>query len=298
LDFEKKTLKLMAPEDVDFRGADAVKLRGEAWGSRRNGVVLLAHGAGQTRHAWAGAAERLAAAGWRGIALDLRGHGESAWSPSGDYRLEAFARDLALVGETLTAEGARPHLVGASLGGLAGLMVETHISPGAFASLTLVDIVPRMDASGVERIMAFMSAHAFEGFDSIEQAGETIAAYLPHRPKPRDFRGLSKNLRAGADGRFRWHWDPRFVTSVRETRREHTLEEFEQRLPRLALPVHLIRGRMSELVPEEAVSSFLEAVPGTHFTDIADAGHMIAGDRNDVFCDAVLTFLNGLSRQP
>ncbi len=286
----------MAPEPVCFFSPDEVELRGEAWGSPEHGVVLLAHGAGQTRHAWAGAARRLAGAGWRSVALDLRGHGESAWAASGDYRLEAFGTDLAEVAKSLASTDKKPHLVGASLGGLAGLLVETLLSPGSFASLTLVDIVPRMDASGVDRIMAFMGAQADHGFDSIEQASDMIAAYMPNRPRPRELSGLAKNLRAGPDGRFRWHWDPRFVTSVRETRREHTLEALERTLAALTLPVHLVRGRMSELVPEEAARAFINAIPGACYTDIADAGHMVAGDRNDVFCDAVLAFLDRISR--
>ncbi|MEZ5994167.1 MAG: alpha/beta fold hydrolase [Hyphomonadaceae bacterium] len=281
----------MIPEKIRFASAEGIELLGDRLGTATRGTVLFAHGAGQTRHAWASAATRLARQGWHVISLDLRGHGESGWPESGNYRLGAFADDLAKVGEAITANDRRPHLVGASLGGLAGLMVETHVAPGVFASLTLVDIVPQMNPVGVERIMAFMGAHADEGFSSVEQASALISAYLPHRPKPRDLSGLSKNLRLGEDGRYRWHWDPRFVASVRETRQEHNLEDFEKRLTGLTLPLHLVRGRMSELVPEDAVRSFLAAAPTAHYSDIADAGHMVAGDRNDAFCEAVENFL-------
>ncbi|WP_135212832.1 alpha/beta fold hydrolase [Vitreimonas flagellata] len=284
----------MGPENLRFAVAEGVQLLGDCRGSGVRGTILLAHGAGQTRHAWAGTATRLAGQGWRVISLDLRGHGDSDWPADGNYRLTAFADDLAKVAQTLAENAPRPHLVGASLGGLAGLMVETHVAPGVFASLTLVDIVPQMDPRGVERIMAFMTQNADAGFASVEQASALISAYLPHRPKPRDLSGLSKNLRLGGDGRYRWHWDPRFVASVRETRQEHNLEEFEQKLAGLSLPLHLVRGRMSELVPEDAVRSFLAAAPNAHFTDIADAGHMVAGDRNDAFCDAVAEFLSRL----
>lgn len=271
-----------------FVGDEDVRLVADLFGAARRGVVVLAHGGGQTRHAWAKAGERIAAAGWLAIALDLRGHGESGWSPSGDYRLTRFARDLALVAKQI---GERPHLVGASLGGLAGLMAETHTDPGAFASLTLVDITPRMEPAGVARVVGFMADRSENGFSNLEEAADVIARYLPHRPRPQDLSGLAKNLRKGEDGRYRWHWDPRFITSVVETRATHSMDEFEARASELRLPLHLIRGRMSELVSEEAARAFLETAPHAKFSDVANAGHMVAGDRNDAFTEAVLGFL-------
>lgn len=277
---------------ICLSGVDEIPLVADSLGAGRRGVVLLAHGAGQTRRAWAGTASRLAAEGWRAVALDLRGHGDSGWAADGNYRLERFAGDLARAGKALSTDTRRPHLVGASLGGLAGLMAETHVAPGVFASLTLVDITPRMEASGVERVLAFMADRLHEGFDSVEDASGAISTYLPHRTKGGDLTGLAKNLRLGADGRYRWHWDPRFIASVLESRNEHNIAEFEQRLGEIELPLHLIRGRMSDLVSEDNVRAFLTAAPRARFTDIAGASHMVAGDRNDAFCEAVLAFLN------
>jgi non-heme chloroperoxidase len=48
---------------------------------------------------------------------------------------------------------------------------------------------------------------------------------------------------------------------------------------------------MSDILSEEGVRIFLEQVPHAKYADITDAGHMVAGDRNDVFCDAVMRFL-------
>jgi pimeloyl-ACP methyl ester carboxylesterase len=277
-----------APERRIFTGDEEVPLVADVFGTPKRGFVILAHGGGQTRHAWAKAGQRIGAAGWSAIVLDLRGHGESGWSPSGDYRLTRFARDLALVAKQI---GQKPHLVGASLGGLAGLMAETHTDPGAFASLTLVDITPRMEPAGVARVVGFMADRSENGFSNLEEAADVIARYLPHRPRPQDLSGLAKNLRKGEDGRYRWHWDPRFITSVVETRATHSMDEFEARASELRLPLHLIRGRLSELVSEEAAHAFLETAPHAKFSDVADAGHMVAGDRNDAFTEAVLGFL-------
>jgi pimeloyl-ACP methyl ester carboxylesterase len=263
-------------------------LTADVMGDGRRGTVMLAHGGGQTRHSWAATAERLAGRGWRAVSLDLRGHGESAWAADGDYHLERFAEDLIAVAENLPDQ---PALIGASLGGMAGMMVEALLAPGTFSSLTLVDIVPRSDPEGVEKIMAFMNANLEHGFESLEAAADSIATYLPHRPRPKDLSGLGKNLRLGEDGRYRWHWDPRFVTGVRGGRSRHPMEDFEARCSHIAIPVHLIRGRMSELVSLEAAKAFVAGLPNGAFTDVADAGHMVAGDRNDIFLDAAIAFL-------
>ncbi len=267
---------------------DDLHLTADVMGDGRRGTVMLAHGGGQTRHSWASTAERLADMGWRAVSLDLRGHGDSAWAADGDYHLERFAEDLIAVAENLPD---KPDLIGASLGGMAGMMVEALLAPGTFRTLTLVDIIPRSDPEGVEKIMAFMNANLDHGFESLEAAADSIAAYLPHRPRPNDLSGLGKNLRLGDDGRYRWHWDPRFVTGVRGGRSLRPMEDFEEHCRHIGIPVHLIRGRMSELVSLEAARAFVAGLPRGAFTDVADAGHMVAGDRNDAFLGAAIAFL-------
>ncbi len=252
------------------------------------GAVIFAHGGGQTRHSWASAARRLAERGWATVSLDLRGHGDSGWDPDGDYATERYAEDLIDVAAVLPG---RPALIGASLGGVAGMTVEAVLAPGTFSSLTLVDIVPRADPEGVAKIMGFMGARLEEGFHSLEEAADSIAAYLPHRPRPKDLSGLRKNLRLGADGRYRWHWDPRFVSGVRRERPANHGEDLAARCRDITVPVHLIRGRMSELVSLEAAQAFVANLRDGVLTDVAGAGHMVAGDRNDVFFEAVSAFL-------
>jgi pimeloyl-ACP methyl ester carboxylesterase len=271
---------------IIFSGDEGISLLADVWGAPRYGIVLLAHGGGQTRHAWSKTAIRLAENGWQAIAIDLRGHGESNWSPTGDYRIDRFGADLVQVAAQI---GGKPALVGASLGGIAGIMAETMLAPSTFRSLTLVDITPRMDPAGVSKVMGFMSQHLEDGFSSLEEVAEFIGSYLPGRKKPSDLSGLLKNLRLHSDGRYRWHWDPRFVTSVQTGRGDPA--KFNAELSNLAVPVHLIRGRQSEMVSEQAVRDFLAAVPHAKYTDVENAGHMVAGDRNDIFTDAVISFL-------
>ncbi len=259
----------------------AVKSRGR--------TVILLHGGGQTRHSWDATAKILARRGFTAIAIDQRGHGDSDWADDGDYTFDAFAGDL----NEICKQYDRPVVVGASLGGMASMLAEGRAEHSIMSSLVLVDITPFMKRSGVHRILGFMGDKAIEGFASLEEAADAISSYLPHRPKPKDLSGLSKNLRKTADGRYRWHWDPKFVTS-RKAIDSHT-DEIEAQLRKLAagitIPVLLIRGRDSELVGEDEAEKFMALLPHAKLTDVTGARHMVSGDKNDVFCDALVEFL-------
>ena len=258
------------------------------------GFVMLVHGGGQTRHSWGGTgggtARTLAARGWIALAYDQRGHGDSEWITQAAYGSEHYARDLVAVARQMAERGyGAPVIVGASLGGIAGLLAAGELDGHALRALVLVDVTPGMKAQGVDRVLAFMGAHAEEGFASPDEAADAISAYLPHRPRPRNLSGLAKNLRRRPDGRWRWHWDPRFLDVPRHG------AEMEARLKaaaaRLTIPVLLVRGRDSELVGEAEADAFRKLAPHAEVEDVSGARHMVAGDRNDVFAEAVATFL-------
>ncbi len=272
---------------VTYRTPDGIVLVAEAHGDPTAPPVVMLHGGGQTRYAWGGTAAALASAGRYVVNMDLRGHGDSGWAPDGDYSLEAFVRDLALVAREL---GRPPAVVGASLGGLAALLTAGEAAPELVSALVLVDIAPRMDPVGVERIVSFMTGNP-DGFATLEEAADAIAGYLPHRPRPKDLRGLQKNLRFGQDGRWRWHWDPVFITGKQRPGASRDPERLERAAARLRIPVLLVRGRMSDIVSETGAQAFLDVCPGARLVDVSDAGHMVAGDRNDLFTDAVVDFL-------
>lgn len=258
--------------------------------------VLLAHGGGQTRHAWGGARRALAAAHWTALAYDARGHGDSERVEPGAYAFEDFGADMAAVLTGLAhAAGTAPVVVGASLGGLSGLLAIGELAAPARA-LVLVDVTPNLDRGGVAKIQGFMGERAAEGFGTLEEAAEAVARYLPHRPKPRSLDGLRKNLRQDADGRWRWHWDPRFLAGPRSINHGHeTIEaRFEAAARALTLPVLLVRGAESELVGEGETRHFLALVPHAEVVDVSAARHMVAGDANDAFVGAVAGFLERL----
>jgi pimeloyl-ACP methyl ester carboxylesterase len=290
-------MKHIQPSTALFTGAAGNKLVADVFGDSGPPVMLL-HGGGQTRHAWGRTAEHLARSGRTAYAIDERGHGDSDWIADGDYSFTQFAADAAAIARTLHQRtGERPIAIGASLGGIASLLANgTSERDGAgplFSAIVLVDVTPRVNRDGVDRIQGFMRERADVGFATVAEAADAVAAYMPHRKRPRSLDGLKKNLRLHPDGRWRWHWDPRMVNGEDSLAQDQaTLEAALVEAARATtIPALLVRGGSSELVHEAHVREFLELVPHAHYIDVAEARHMVAGDSNDTFSDAVLDFV-------
>jgi pimeloyl-ACP methyl ester carboxylesterase len=266
-------------------GFGGVRIAGDAWGDPSGPLVLLQHGGGQTRHAWKGTGGLLGQAGYYAVAFDARGHGDSDWATDGLYSQDAMVRDLECV---IAAIGkSRPVLVGASMGGGTSLVAvgEDHVDASA---LIMVDIAPRIESAGVAKIHAFMGQKQ-DGFDSLEEVAEAIASYQPLRVRPSNTDGLVKNVRLGADGKYRWHWDPLFRVGIRDLqRRQQRLEDCARHL---SLPTLLVRGGLSDVLSEEGAQHFLSLCPHAEYVSVTNAGHMVAGDRNDIFGNSVIGFL-------
>lgn len=259
---------------------------GDVGGDPTHPAVILQHGGGQTRHSWGRAMRDLVGAGYFVVNLDARGHGDSDWAPDSDYSLESLSADLRAVIATI---GSKPALVGASMGGACSLFtVGTSATPLA-AALVLVDIVPNAGAEGVSKILDFMNARP-EGFADLEEVADAVAAYNPHRPRPRDPSGLMKNLRL-RDGRLHWHWDPTFLANPRTRDRAEHERVLLQAAQGVRIPTLLVRGMKSDIVTDEGVAQFRQYLPTLEIFDVGGAGHMVAGDKNDAFDEGVIAFL-------
>ncbi|MGD0880566.1 MAG: alpha/beta hydrolase [Acidimicrobiales bacterium] len=278
----------MDTERVVFTGFEGVQLVADVRGDPDGWPVLLLHGGGQTRHAWGSAAERIADEGWRTVSLDLRGHGESDWAPRADYSFTAFGSDVVSVADQL---GHPPVLVGASLGGLSALYAEGTSDRVVSSGLVLVDITLKTNVEGIQRIKTFMES-GLDGFASLDDAALAIAAYTPERNRAVNPEGLRKVLRE-RNGRWYWHWDPAFISQGRKEAAvpDVLVELLDTAIHNIRVPTMLVRGMLSDIVTQEGVDHLLASVPGATVVDVAGAAHMIAGDRNDAFSDAVLTFL-------
>lgn len=286
-----------AHEHTRVRASDGVSLALDRFGDTAAPPLIFAHGFGQTRGAWTAVARAVAESGWRTITADARGHGASGWRDDGAYEFAQFIDDLVLLARAAAGPPApaKPVLVGASMGGLLGLMAQAQHD--VFSALILVDITPRWERAGVERILAFMRAHPL-GFASIDDAAEAIAEYLPHRRERYEAdQGRPDRLRQllvpTANGRLRWHWDPRLLDRIASDgeRQQSALLDAARRV---AVPTLLISGDASDVVSTATIEEFLACVPHARHVRVAQATHMVAGDRNDAFAAAVADFIEPL----
>lgn len=125
---------------------DAV-LHGEAAGA--GPTVLLLHAGGERRQVWMPVVRTLVEAGFRCVAFDQRGHGESDGAAA---TLAPFAADVRAM---IDAQPAGSIVVGASLGGLAAIAALADPAVQAKVSgLVLVDVVPDPEPNGVRRFLA------------------------------------------------------------------------------------------------------------------------------------------------
>lgn len=275
----------LVPEHFRLDRGDT-HVAGDRYANPGKPLVILSHGGGQTRHSWKGAAEKLHAMGFETISLDLRGHGDSGWPQPEGYDADHFADDLL---ETIRTygDGRKVGLVGASFGGLMSLFAGGR-SPDEVGAIVLVDVVPRVEPQGASRIREFMLANSETGFATLEEASNAIA---DHRGTPRtgNTAGLKRNMNQRADGRWYWHWDPKFLHNVSSPLGRQ--ERIEQAIRNYGGPMLLLRGVTSDIVGPDGVAALRALAPDMEYVDVENAGHMIVNDKNDAFIDATAEFL-------
>lgn len=275
-------------ELAQIRSRDGLNLVADRYGPADGQPVIFMHGGGQTRHSWGGTAMEMARRGCSAFTCDHRGHGDSDWSPEGAYAFEDNANDL----RDWAAHMQRPPVViGASLGGIAAMLALGHAPTVQARALVLVDIAPLMERTGTDRIISFMRENMESGFARLEDAAAAVQAYTPERKRAVDLSSIRKNLRQRGD-RWYWHWDPKCLKDGNDEDAEQLHQRLCEGVRQTTCPILLVRGRHSDVASEESAAHLLSLRPDAACVDVSGAGHMVAGDRNDIFTDAVLEFLD------
>jgi len=286
----------MQPESRGVDGTHSLRLHLLEWSS--DGVpLLLLHGFGNDAHIWDDFAPSVAPF-YRTLALDHRGHGDSAWDPQRRYDVENLADDVEAVTAQLGIE--RLVVIGHSLGGrVATLFAGRH--PERMAGLVIVDVGPEVDARGRMRIRMDVESRPTPLYASeAEYARDLSLAYPAARPDVLA-RMAHHGLRRRPDGLLELKMDPALrsnfgaasVTPAEAEAREREMEKaMWQALARISCPTLVVRGAASDILAPDVADRMVEAaLPKGQLAVVARAGHSVMTDNPDGFREAVCAFV-------
>ena len=277
--------------------ADGRSVSALVWGTDDPELVLV-HGGAQNAHTWDTVALDL---GRPLVAVDLPGHGHSAWREDGAYTPTNLADDLAAV-VRVQAPNARV-VVGMSLGGLTSLELA-HRHPELVRQLLLVDITPGVNQHKAKAVIDFVNGpQSFASFDAL------LARTIEHNPTRSESslrRGILHNAHQAAEGHWEWNYDRRSHARSRDA--EPTtfadaaatadappvegLSPLWDHFAELRCPITLVRGSLSPVVDDDDVAEALRRQPDVRVEVVDGAGHSIQGDR-PVELAAIITSVLG-----
>jgi pimeloyl-ACP methyl ester carboxylesterase len=285
----------MEPTSRRVTGADGLSLHLLEW-SREGVPLLLLHGFGNEAHIWDDFAPEVAPH-YRTLALDHRGHGQSAWDPQGRYEHEVMVDDVECVTAQLGID--RLVIIGHSLGGrVATLFAGRH--PGRMAGLVLVDVGPDLDPRGLMRIREDVESSRVPSFASVEEYARMLSVAYPAGRPDAILRMARHGLRRRGDGRFELVMDPalRGVGAPPESAeaaaaRERAMADAQwNALAKIPCPTLLVRGAASDVLgPEVADRMVEEVLPNGQLAVVPQAGHSVMTDNPEGFREAVASFV-------
>ncbi|TGD84623.1 alpha/beta hydrolase [Mycolicibacterium sp. CH28] len=239
------------------------------WGSEPVRVVFL-HGGGQNAHTWDTVILGL---GVPALAIDLPGHGRSAWREDGDYGPKLNADTVAPVIRELAPDA--DLLVGMSLGGLTAMRLAVT-APELVRALVMVDVTPSAPERHEQMTKAQMGTVALvkddRTFPSFAAMLEVTVAAAPHRDRDSLRRGVFHNSKQLDDGSWTWRYDT--------FRKGEGFEGLWDDVPALNAPTTLVRGANSFFVNDDDAAEFARSAPGCQQVIIVpDSGHSVQGDQ-------------------
>ena len=284
----------MQPVSKRVRGDGGLDLHLLEW-STQGVPLLLLHGFGNEAHIWDDFAPAVSPH-YRTLALDHRGHGDSAWDAQGRYDHDTLVRDVEAVTAALGIE--RLVLVAHSLGGrIATLFAGRH--PERMAGLVLVDIGPELDPRGTTRIRMEIETNPEPSFGSVDEYARLLSLQYPAAQSKALLRMAQHGVRRLENGRYALKLDPALRGAGRgkgaRTSSEEDLARAQwEALARIPCPTLVVRGAASDVLSADVAERMAqEVLRKGSLAVVARAGHSVMTDNPDGFRDAVTAFVLG-----
>jgi pimeloyl-ACP methyl ester carboxylesterase len=285
----------MQPHSRRVAGAHGLELHLLEW-SEEGVPLLLLHGFGNDAHIWDDFAPSVAPF-YRTLALDHRGHGDSAWDPERRYDHDTMVEDVERACDAL--EIARLVLVGHSLGGRVATLFAGR-QPERLAGLVLVDVGPELDPRGVLRIRSETLSNVEPSFASPDEYLQLLSLHYPAARPEALLRMARHGLRPRADGRFALKMDPALRGAFARDETPEAAAERERAssaaqwdaLARVRCPTLVVRGAASDVLSADAADRMVDDVLARgKLAVVPHAGHSVMTDNPDAFREAVTAFV-------
>lgn len=269
-----------------------VELHYRRFGDAGGGVpLLILHGLSFFSYDWIAPAAALAS-DREVVAMDLRGFGESGWSPTRDYRLQTFAADIPCLLDALGWEKAV--LVGHSMGGRIGLAAAAW-HPDRAAGLVSIDFAPDVGAAGRRKVAERIGRQP-DRFRSVDEAlaYHGLDPRLPAAaPVRRRFEAFLRSVEDGFVLKRDLHFRDNF-RQVLETGKAPPLGvDLWALLAGLEIPILVLRGSASDMFEAPTLAKARAANPRLSALEIA-GGHDLARDNPEAVVAAVRDFMRNI----
>ena len=249
--------------------AAGVRLHYLEWGPADQPTIILLHGLTGNAHNYDALAQQVSA-WYRLIAVDLRGHGDSAWHLDQDYRLSSYVRDL----DKLIASLKLPSLalVGTALGADVAL-AYAGARPAVVGRLVLNDSGPDINRAGADRIRRYIE-DAPQGFKDMDAA---IQWWRENYPILRNYDDnvlqtfVEYSVRRQDDGSFTWKFDPAF----RRLAGDFQLRDVDlwASAGLVRTPTLIVRGADSDILSVGVAQRLREAIEDAQVVEVPGVGH-------------------------
>lgn len=271
--------------DQDFHDrsvvANGLSLHYLDWGEAGRPPLLLLHGLSANAHVWDDYA-RQQRVRFHVLALDQRGHGNSAWSPEGAYSTFDHLADLAVLGDALELPPVT--MIGSSMGGRNALAYAACY-PERVARLVVVDIGPARHPEAPPVPPDPDREEAPMTFSSTGEAVAWMRRVYPSRTLELCRHRVQYNTRSLPDGRLVWKWDPALYLHQRAG------DDLWPLMAEVRCPTLLLRGAQSMVLTRQTAARMVAALPDCRLVEIPDVGHNLVTDRPSAFREVVDAFL-------
>lgn len=281
-------VEIVLPEAREL-ATPQIRLHYLDWGTAGRRPIVFLHGAALNAHTWDVVCLALRKQ-YHCVAVDQRGHGESAWAEDADYTGDAHRGDIeALVNHMGLDQFV---LVGHSMGGFNAFHYAFHHSH-RLAALVLVDAGPSLLTKGAKKIVNFVTETA--ELDSLEEVIQKAIEFNPRRDPRLLRRSLLHNFRQNTRGKWERKTDlrmwQRHGSIHREQERDRLIERFRQ-AARISCPTLIVQGSMSDIFTKEDAQKLAQDFTQGDFAQVSEAGHTVQGDNPGAFARVLSQFLD------